>query len=155
MRYRVRGLSAEPFQHLFGLTDEELARHGAERHVADGRPAFPDRIELCDARRGELVLLVNYTHQPASNAFQSSHAIFVLEGAAEPYDGVDALPDALAVRLLSLRAFDQRDMMIDADIAEGADAEPLIERLLANPDTAYIHAHYARRGCFAARIDRA
>jgi hypothetical protein len=30
-----------------------------------------------------------------------------------------------------------------------------IERLFANPEAAYIHAHYAKRGCYAARIDRA
>jgi hypothetical protein len=38
---------------------------------------------------------------------------------------------------------------------EGGAAESLIERLLSNPQTAYVHAHYAKYGCFAARIDRA
>ena len=37
----------------------------------------------------------------------------------------------------------------------GAQAEALIARFFENPNVAYIHAHYARRGCFAARIDRA
>jgi hypothetical protein len=58
-------------------------------------------------------------------------------------------------RLLSLRAFDEQGMMIDADVADGAQVEPLIERLLGDARTAYVHAHYARRGCFAARIERA
>jgi hypothetical protein len=30
-----------------------------------------------------------------------------------------------------------------------------VERFFANADVAYIHAHYAKRGCFAARFDRA
>ena len=30
----------------------------------------------------------------------------------------------------------------------------VIERLLADPQVAYLHAHNAGRGCFAARIDR-
>jgi hypothetical protein len=38
---------------------------------------------------------------------------------------------------------------------EGVDAKAMLERFLANSKVAYIHAHYARRGCFAARIDRA
>jgi hypothetical protein len=46
-------------------------------------------------------------------------------------------------------------MIVDADIAEGSALEPLIERLLANPKAAYLHAHYAKRGCYAARIQRA
>jgi hypothetical protein len=45
--------------------------------------------------------------------------------------------------------------MLDADIAEGREARPLIERLLALPEAAYLHAHYAKRGCYAARIERA
>jgi hypothetical protein len=61
----------------------------------------------------------------------------------------------MRARLLSLRAFDADGMMIDADIAEGAAVEPLIARLFANPAVHYIHAHNAKRGCYAGRIDRA
>ena len=42
----------------------------------------------------------------------------------------------------------------EADLTEGADAAAMIERFFANPEVAYIHAHYARRGCFAALIER-
>jgi hypothetical protein len=31
----------------------------------------------------------------------------------------------------------------------------LIARLFADPRVAYIHAHNAKRGCYAARIERA
>ena len=58
------------------------------------------------------------------------------------------------MRLLSLRAFDNDHMMVDADVVDGAEAEPVIERLLANARTAYVHAHYAKAGCYAARIER-
>ena len=44
--------------------------------------------------------------------------------------------------------------MIDADLVDGRELEGVIERLFANPATAYMHAHYATRGCYAARIDR-
>jgi hypothetical protein len=58
-------------------------------------------------------------------------------------------------RTLSLRAFDAAGMMTDAALASGDDIDGEIRRLLAAPDVAYLHAHYATRGCFAARIDRA
>jgi hypothetical protein len=45
--------------------------------------------------------------------------------------------------------------MVDADLTGGGDLKPAIARLFANPEAAYIHAHYAKRGCYAARIDRA
>jgi len=155
MPFRITGLSVEPFRHLFGLSDEELATRGIIRRVADTRPGLPDRVEIRDAQPGETVLLLNYTHQPASTPFQASHAIFVREGATERYDRTNEVPPAMRQRTLSLRAFDNNDIMIDADLVEGATVEQLIGRFFDNPKVSYIQAHYAKWGCYAARIDRA
>ena len=152
--FRITGLSPEPFRHLFGLPDAELRLLGARRYVVDAKPGFPDRIEVRDAEPGETVLLVNHTHQPADNPYRASHAIFVREGAEKAYDAVDEVPEVMRRRLLSLRAFDPDHLMIDADVVDGERAEDLIGRLFENPRVAYIHAHYAKRGCYAARIDR-
>ena len=122
--------------------------------MVDAKPRLPDRIEVRDAEPGETVLLVNHTHQPADNPYRASHAIFVREGAETPFDAIDEVPEVLRRRLLSLRAFDRDDLMIDADVVDGVEAERLIGRLFEDPRVAYIHAHYAKRGCFAARIDR-
>jgi len=46
-------------------------------------------------------------------------------------------------------------MLVEADVVDGSEAGPLIERLLSDPAVAYIHAHSARPGCYLARIDRA
>ena len=154
MRFRITGLPAEPFQHLFGLSDADLAAHGASRYVADAKPGFPDRIEVRDAEPGESVLLVNHVHQDADTPYRASHAVFVREGATLPFDRIDEIPEALRSRILSLRAFDAAHMMIDADLVEGDALEGGIDRLLANPEVAYVHAHYAKRGCYAARIER-
>jgi hypothetical protein len=58
-------------------------------------------------------------------------------------------------RTLSLRAFDARHEMTDADLVEGAQCEDLIARLFADRRVDYLQAHFARRGCYAARIERA
>ena len=155
MSFRITGLSPEPFIGLYGLDDAALRAGGVEACIADAAPGFPDRITLCDAQPGQRVLLLNYLHQPASNPYRASHAIFVLEGATRAFDAVDCVPQALRVRPLSLRAFDGDDRMVDADLVEGGAVEGLIERLLGQAGVAYVHAHYARRGCYAARIDRA
>jgi len=155
MSFRIKGVSPDPFQSLFGLSDAELARRGALRRIVDRNPGYPDRIELRDAEIGERVLLVNYTHLPVETPFRSSYAIYVREGAQTQYDRVNEVPEQFRSRVLSLRAFDKDDMLNQADIVEGGSVEGLIERLLSNPEIAYIHAHYAKHGCFAARIDRA
>ncbi len=154
MSFRITGLSPEPFRHLYGLTDAELAAHGATRVVADKSPGFPDRIEVRDAAPGEALLLVNYTHQPAATAYRASHAIFVREGAEVAFDAVDTVPEVIRRRPISLRGFDAGGEMVDAALVDGADLDRAIAAMFAGP-AAYLHAHYAVRGCYAARVDRA
>jgi hypothetical protein len=152
MTYAVTSLPAEPFAALFSMDDEALAARGARRVVADAPLGFPCRVSLDDAAPGETLILVNYEHQPAPTPFRASHAIFVRDG-VEPV--ATEMPPALRRRLLALRAFDQDGMMRAADIVEGAQADGLIATLFENPEIAYLHAHYAKWGCYAARIDRA
>lgn len=155
MDFLVSGLDPAPFLHLYGLSDEELRARGAERCVAHDRPGYPDRVELRDAEPGERLLLLNYLHQPADTPYRASHAIYVLEGALRPCRVVNAVPEVMRIRPLSMRAFDAGGNMVDADLTDGAQAQALITRLLSRPDVDYIQAHYARRGCYAARIERA
>lgn len=155
MPFRITGLDPAPFAPLFGLPGAELAARGVQRMVVDTKPGFPDRIELRDLDPGETVLLLNHVHQPADTPYRASHAIFVREGAVAAFEGVGDVPEVLASRPLSLRAFDADHMMIDADLVDGRVVAFAIERLLADPCVAYLHAHYAKRGCYAARIDRA
>jgi len=154
MSFRITGLDPAPFRHLYGLPDTALTAQGVERHVADARPGFPDRVELRDAEPGESVLLLNFVHQPADTPYRASHAIFVLEGADRACAMVNAVPPALRVRTISLRAFDAGHRMIAADLCDGEALAPLIERLFDDPAVAYLHAHYAKYGCYAARVDR-
>ena len=153
MNFTVSGLSPEPFKPLYGLSADELEKHLARRIVVD-RPGFPERIEMRDAEPGETLLLVNYQHQGADSPYRSSHAVYVREGATETWSG-NHLPAVMRQRLLSLRGFSADGSMVDADVTDGNQAEALIERLFADPAIAYIHAHHAKPGCYAARIDRA
>jgi len=153
MAYRVRGLAPELFDPLFDLSDAELRARHIERVVVDAKPSAPCRVSLDDAEIGETVLLLNFEHQPAETPYRQQGPIFVRRG-QHAFAGDDLGP-AMKLRPLSLRAFDAQGMMVDADIAQGDAVPGLIERFFANPDVAYIHAHYAKRGCFAARIDRA
>jgi hypothetical protein len=155
MSFRISGLDPAPFRHLYGLPDEELARLNVRRYVADSKPGFPDRVEMRDLEPGETALLLNYVHQPAETPYKSSHAIFVREGAQSRYEAIDAIPEAIRTRTISLRAFDDRGEMVDADLVDGREIEPLIARYLTDPRVSYLHAHYAKRGCFAGRIERA
>lgn len=154
MNYVITGLDPAPFRHLYGLPDAELAQAGAVRMIADKKPGYPCRVTLEDAEPGTAVLLVNHEHLAVDTPYRSRHAIFVSEGADMPARYANTVPEQLRSRLLSMRAFDADDMMIDAEVLEGTGLDAEIARMLADPQTAYLHVHNARRGCFAARVDR-
>jgi hypothetical protein len=154
MTFQIRPLRRAGFEPLFGLSEQDLARRGVLARIADAKPGFPCRVSLKDAEPGERVLLLNFEHQPAETPFRSRHAIYVRDGAVEARLEPGEVPELLRSRTLSVRAFDAEGLLIDADLAEGALVEAAIERMLAVPDAAYLHLHYARPGCFAARVDR-
>ena len=153
MSFRITGLDPSPFQHLHALSDADLAAAGAQRVRVTEKPAAPCRISLDDAEVGETVLLLNYAHQPADTPYRQQGPIFIRER-QHRFAADNAIPPALARRTLSLRAFGAAHMMVDADLIEGVDAAALIEKFFANDNVAYIQAHYARRGCFAALVER-
>ncbi len=154
MRYVVSGLSPKPYSHLYGLSEAALAEKGVKRYVAEATSGFPDRIEMRNTYSGESVLLLNHVSVKEDTPYRASHAIFVLEGAETAYRGEDEIPDVMYSRLLSLRGFDNKGMIVDADVARGADIEPLVARLFDNPRVSHINAHYAAFGCYSGRIDR-
>lgn len=155
MAFRITGLAPEPFQSLFGLPDQDLASFGMKRYIVDSNPGFPDRIEMKDAELGQSVLLLNHVCQPAKTPYRASHAIFIREWGTQAYDAVDQVPESMRIRLLSLRAFNDDGMMLDADVADGIVIEPVVTRMFANPEVSYIHVHNAKQGCYSGRIDRA
>jgi hypothetical protein len=154
MTFRIRGLDAAPFQPLFTLDAASLKDRQAVRQMADAKPGYPCRISLTDAPVGAEVILVNYEHQSADTPYRSRHAIYVREG-EETYDAVDKVPEQLLIRTLSLRAFDEAGFIRAADLVNGTALEAAVEALLADPTVAYVQAHFAKFGCYAARIDRA
>jgi hypothetical protein len=155
MTFRAAGLALSPFEALFALDDAALAQRGMRRMVADAKPGFPCRVSLEDAEPGERLILLPFEHQDADSPYRSSGPIFVRERAGEAFDQVGVVPPVLHGRLLSLRAYDEAGLMVDADIVEGRDVEAAIERFFARDDVSYLHVHNARRGCYACRIDRA
>jgi hypothetical protein len=101
------------------------------------------------------MLLLSYAHQPAGTPYASAGPIFIRRTAVATRTSLNEVPEQQRRRLLSVRAYDHRDWMVDAEVQEGTQLEALIERFLANPQVSYLHVHNARRGCYACRIDRA
>jgi len=154
MPFQIGALSKSQFEHLLPMSVQELVQYGAIRQTVTKKPGFPCRVSLADAEIGEEVLLVHYEHQTAPTPFRASHAVFIRPGAPQARPAPNEVPELLRSRILSLRAFDRAGMMVHADLAEGQELEAAIERIFAIPEVDYLHLHYAKPGCYAARADR-
>lgn len=154
MSFRITGLPADRFAHLFELSDQELAAQDAVRRIADQRtPGYPCRVSLTDSRAGDELLLVNYEHHAVASPYRMRFAIYIRRGETT-YGAVDAVPEQLRIRQLAVRSFNADAMMLGWELVGGRDLEAAIERLLANSDAAYLHIHFAAPGCYAARVER-
>lgn len=155
MAFRISGLPVEQFQRLFAMDASALEREGIIEMTVDEPNAYPCRVTLEDAVPGERVLLLNHAHLRGATPYASNGPIFVRRSATATRSVVDDVPEQQRRRLLSVRAYDERDWMVDADVLEGTNLEQAIERFFADPRVRYLHVHNARRGCYACRVDRA
>ncbi len=154
MSFKLIGLPFEPFAPLFSLDDRALSSLDARRVFADETPGYPCRVSLADAQIGEELLLIPFAHQPASSPYRASGPIFVRKAARQVTLPAGVVPDYVALRQISVRAYDAAHLMIDAAVCEGGDTATAILRMFDVSDVAYIHLHNAKRGCFSCRVDR-
>lgn len=153
MTYRIAGLDPERFAPLFAMDDAELAVRGARRVTATADRGFPCRISLDDARAGETLILLHHTSHDVDTPYRSAYAIYVRPG-VEAATFVDTVPPVFDGRPIALRAFDAEGMLRTASLAGPGEADGAIRDLFSDAAIAYIDAHNAAHGCFAARVTR-
>ncbi len=101
-------------------------------------------------------MLVNHAHltDPTSPC-RAAGPIFVREAAVEAGAVEGQAPEMLAKRLLSLRVYDGRNMITEAEVIEGRTLDARLAAWFDHPTTEQIHIHFAPRGCYLARAVRA
>jgi len=152
--FRLVGLAAENFEPFFAMSDDELAALGAHRVTADAPIGFPCRVSLADAEAGDELLLLPFEHLSTRSPYRASGPVFVRRGVPRAVLAPGEIPPYVTRRVMSVRAYDANDMMVDADVCDGKEARAVIERLLADDAVAFIHLHNAKRGCFSCRVER-
>lgn len=155
MSFQIHALPRDMFAPLFALSDDALRARDIRRVVADGRPVYPCRVSLQDATEGERLLLLPHAHHVVDTPYRASGPVYVREAAIQATPDIDEVPALLRTRLLSLRAYDARGMMVWADVRPGTELEAGLDELFALERTDYVHLHYAKPGCYACRVVRA
>jgi len=152
--FRLVGLEPGLFEPFFALDAAALAATGARRVRADSMPGYPCRISLEDAQPGDELLLLPFEHLGTRSPYRAGGPVYVRAGARRAVLAPGVLPPYVTRRLMSVRAYDAESMMVAGEVCEGAEAAPLLDRLLADPAVAFIHLHNAGRGCFSCRVER-
>ena len=133
------------------------AESGAKDHpviTADSATGYPCRHCLSWAQPGQRVVLFPYASIPAGHPYSEIGPVFVHAEKCERYSATDEYPaDFRNGR--AFRAYDANYNMIDAEVANGKDPEAIIDKLLRNPQTAFVDARSATHGCYTFRIQRA
>lgn len=132
------------------------AGNGASDHAVvtvDLARAYPCRHCLRWAQPGEQVILFPYASVPAGHPYSETGPIFIHVEACQRYPTTDEFPpDFREGRVF--RAYNANHYMIDAEVANGSDPEAVVEKLLKNPETAFVHARSVTRGCYTFGIAR-
>ena len=132
------------------------AATGAPDHAvitADSPSGFPCRHCLHWAKPGERVILFPYASVLPGHPYSESGPIFVHAEPCERYAATREYPaDFRKGRVF--RAYNANHDMIDAEVADGAEPEEVIEKLLENPETMFVHARSLTHGCYTFGIER-
>lgn len=128
--------------------------YGHPAHVEVATGYGPCRACLCTFREGvdERVL---FTHDAFAGVegYPSPGPVFIHRDACEPWRG-DGFPPEVAALPLMLEAYGAGRWLVAREPARGAQVEPAVARLLANPAVAYLHVRNAEAGCYIARVER-
>jgi predicted DNA binding protein len=88
-----------------------------------------------------------------TGAYRQTGPIFVHARECERYAKTGEYPQQFAAGR-TVRAYDQRDFMIDARVVNGEPMDVVIEELLSNPAAEFLHVHSVTRGCYTFGVER-
>jgi hypothetical protein len=132
------------------------AANGAPDHevvIADSPAGYPCRHCVRWAQPGERMILFPFQAIAPGRPYAESGPIFVHEAECERYAEAETYPEQFRTGRV-LRAYNAARDMIDAVVVNGEAPEAVIEKLLRNPETEFIHARSATRGCYTFAIER-
>lgn len=153
MTYRIRGLDPDQFAHTFAFARAGTGG-GLNRCEIAGTGRYPCRVSLQDAEEGEELLLTHYTNHPVDTPYRNAFAIYVRAAADKAADYIDTIPPVLRGRPIALRGYDEAGNLHRAALSIADDVDTVARALFEDRQVAYIDAHNAMHGCFAARIER-
>jgi hypothetical protein len=140
---------------------DKIRNRGADGHGNRLRPfaatgqGEPLRCCLRYAESDEQITLLSYAVFNHPSVWTEVGPVYIHVGPCDGYPPTDRLPEQLATGPCVLRTYRADDTMNyehNTVVAEGADLEPVIERLLSESDVATVHVRTLAPQCFLFRV---
>lgn len=128
--------------------------------VTTDNTGLPCRKCLTDGQPEQKTALFSYDPFLGDSPYRQYGPIFVH---AEPECQLASCASAVEADIpeqqyrwqnLSVRAFDEKHMMVGYDVVAGRDLIKKAEEVFGQDGVEYLHVHYAGPRCFAVRIDK-
>lgn len=155
MNFIIESLDYKHFEYLSKLSDVELKQNNIVKQIVDKKPSFPCRITLEDAEIGEEVFLLNYEFHAVNSPYKASGPIYIRPNKAQKICEINEVPSLFLTRLISLRGYNEKQMLIFAEVFDGKELKEKIQYAFGNQTIEYLHIHNARFGCYFAQAKRA
>ena len=118
----------------------------------------PLRDVLRRAEPGEAIALASYSPHALNSPYKEFGPVYIRatpSGESVPLDSLPASPSRDYLRqTFVLRAYSQREHIVDSVLTTKHDAEKIIADFLEIPEVAFILARFGAYGCYACRIER-
>ncbi len=130
-------------------------QYGHPAHAEVARGYGPCRLCLRTFQVG-VERRILFTHDPfaETDPYPLPEPVYIHEAACERYREDAGFPDGLRAHPLTLDAYATGRRLVSQERVEDGRVEPVLERLLALPDVAYVHVRDTRAGCFDLRVER-
>ena len=152
LEFRIVPLSTEIADAARRAADAGVSDHAVI--AADSATGYPCRHCLRWALPGEFMILFPFVAIPAGRPHAESGPIFVHAKPCERYSKTHEYPKPFRDGRV-LRAYNSKQNMIDAEVVNGNELEPIIEKFLQNPETAFVHVRSVSHGCYTMQVERA
>ena len=109
---------------------------------------------LLDASPGEILNLIAYDPSLADSItlYRGAGPIFIHTHNRGLFNG-DVLLERQPRRLLLVRAYNEKHIMVAAEVAEGSKLERVAGGMLTDEKAKYINVHNAKPECFDIRVE--
>jgi hypothetical protein len=119
----------------------------------DGQP-HQCRVCLQLSKPDEGVILIAHSPFASKQPYAETGPVFIHERECMPYRDADTYPPEFPHKAVVLRAYNECDAIVGAEVVGERDVERVIADLFESQATTYLHARNLAYGCFMFRIER-